>query len=791
MSNATQRFMSPEVALEDGTPPMSQRIRTTQTASHWGVYNVETDSRGRVLRTTPFDADLDPASYLSSLPDTVRSPLRIDRPYVRSGYLRGKETKRNRGGDAFVPVSWDEALELIASELQRVKAQHGNEAIYGGSYGWASAGRLHHSPSVLKRFLGLHGGYVDKRGNHSFGAALQIMPYVLGRSDIGELVVPWSEIVEETEVVVMFGGSSLKNMQIDSGGAVVHENADWFRRATQAKLRFVNIGPSRNDMPADVAAEWIPIRPNTDVALMLGLAHTLSSEGLCDREFLSKYCEGYERFEAYLTGTTGGPAHDAQWASGITGAPIEVIKQLARTMARSRTLVTTGWAVQRADHGEQPVWMTVTLAAMLGQIGLPGRGFSLGFGSVNGSTRQHRTDLPKPSFPLGPNPVKAYVPVGRVADMLLRPGEQISYDGKTVTYPDIRLLYSVGGNPFHHNGNLNRFLEGWQKPETIIVHEPWWNPASKHADIVLPATTTMERNDILAQDYAPYWIAMKQVIEPVGEARNDFDIMANLAERLGFGHAYTEGRNEFGWLRHMYEGARAQLQARGFEVPDFESFWAAGRFEVPAPTKTKCLLGEFRTDPQAHRLSTPSGKIEIYSAKVASYNYSDCPPQPTWLEPAEWLGSPKATQFPLHMLSCQPKSRLHSQLDHSPESRQSKVAGREALSMNPHDAAARQLAAGDVVRVFNGRGEFLASVKIADHLVAGVVQIATGAWYDPVVGGQPGSLEKHGNPNMVTLDTGTSQLAQSPVAQTVLVQVERHASPPTVTAFDPPTFARR
>lgn len=770
---------------------MTYRIRTTQTASHWGVYNVQTDSRGQVVRTTPFDADRHPPSYLSSLPDTVRSPLRIDRPHVRRGYLRGNERARNRGGDAFVPVSWDEALELIASELQRVKAQHGNEAIYGGSYGWASAGRLHHAPSVLKRFLGLHGGYVDKRGNHSFGAALQIMPYVLGRSDINELVVPWSEVVEEAEVVVMFGGASLKNTQIDSGGAVVHENPDWFRRAAQAKLRFVNIGPSRNDIPADVAAEWIPIRPNTDVALMLGIAHTLSSEGLCDRAFLSTYCEGYERFEAYLTGANGGPARDAHWASGITGAPAEVIEQLARTMARSRTLVTTSWSVQRADHGEQPVWMTVTLAAMLGQIGLPGRGFSLGFGAVNGTTRLHRIDLPKPTFPLGPNPVKAYVPVGRVADMLLRPGEKISYDGRTITYPDIRLLYSIGGNPFHHNGNLNRFLEGWQKPDTIIVHEPWWNPPAKHADIVLPATTTMERNDILAQEFAPYWIAMKQVIEPVGEARNDFDIMANLAERLGFGHAYTEGRNEFGWLRHMYDGARDRLQVLGFEAPAFDAFWAAGRFEVPAPTKTKCLLGEFRADPQAHRLATPSGKIEIYSARVASYNYSDCPPQPTWLEPAEWLGSTMATQFPLHLLSCQPKSRLHSQLDHSPQSRQSKVSGREALSMNPHDAAERELADGDVVRVFNCRGEFLASVKIADHLAPGVVQIATGAWYDPVTGGQPGSLEKHGNPNMVTLDTGTSQLAQSPVAQTVLVQVEKHASPPPVTAFDPPAFASR
>jgi biotin/methionine sulfoxide reductase len=284
---------------------------------------------------------------------------------------------------------------------------------------------------------------------------------------------------------------------------------------------------------------------------------------------------------------------------------------------------------------------------------------------------------------------------------------------------------------------------------------------------------------------------MKKVIEPVGQARNDFDILANLAERLGFGHAYTEGRNEFGWLRHMYDGAAARAKARGFELPDFDAFWAAGRHEFPAPQTTQVLLGDFRSDPVAHALATPSGKIEIFSSKVASYGYADCPPHPCWLEPAEWLGARKANTYPLHLLSNQPAHRLHSQLDHSSVSRNSKVAGREALSLHPDDAARRGLVGGDVVRVFNDRGAFLAGVVIADHLHPGVAQIATGAWYDPLQGGEPGSLEKHGNPNVVTLDTGTSQLAQSPVAQTVLVEIEKCASPPPVTAFEPPSFTER
>ena len=764
--------------------------RTVQTASHWGVYHVEVDARGQVVRTMPFKSDPHPPSYLASLPETVRSPLRIAQPCVRAGYLQ-RERTRNRGGEPFVPVGWDEALDLIAHELQRVKDEHGNEAIYGGSYGWASVGRLHHSPSVLKRFLGLHGGYVDKRGNHSFGAALQIAPYILGRSDITEMVVPWADVVASAELVVMFGGASLKNTQIDAGGAVAHESPDWFRRAAAAGIRFVNVSPSRQDLCADVKADWIALRPNTDVALMLGIAHTLEKEGLCDREFLARYCEGYARFEAYLSGRSDGHPKDARWASRITEVPVEVIESLARTMATSRTLVTTSWSIQRADHGEQPVWMTITLAAMLGQIGLPGRGFSLGFGAVNGTTKPHHDGLPRPTLPLGPNPVKTYVPVGRVGDMLLRPGATIEYDGKTITYPKTRLLYSIGGNPFHHNGNLNRFLEGWQRLDTVIVHEPWWNPAARHADIVLPATTTMERNDILAQEYTPFWIAMKQVIEPVGQARNDFDIMASLASRLGFGHAYTQGRDEMGWLAHMYEQARAQAQALGFEPPDFQAFWDEGTYEFPPPSESKVLLGDFRRDPAAHRLATPSGRIEIYSSTIAGYHYADCPAHPAWLEPAEWLGSPAASRFPLHLLSNQPTPRLHSQHDHAPASRRTKVSGREALALHPDDARSRGLVPGDVVRVFNERGAFLAGLVVVDHLRPGVAQISTGAWFDPAEGGRPGSLEKHGNPNVVTLDRGTSQLAQSTVVQTVLVQVEKCDSPPPVTAFDPPQLAAR
>ena len=298
---------------------------------------------------------------------------------------------------------------------------------------------------MLKRFLGLHGGYVDKLGNHSFGAALHIMPYVIGSGDITHMVMPWPLIEENTRLIVMFGGGNLKNAQIDAGGTVVHDTIDWFRRVKKAGIEVVNISPARDDVSDEVRGSWISVRPNTDVALMLGLAHTLAIEGLHDRAFLNRYCEGYAKFENYLFGRTDGRAKSASWASEIAGVPISTIESLARRMAGTRTLITTSWSIQRADHGEQPVWMTATLAAMLGQIGLAGGGFSLGLAAVVGMGVPVPPDLPRPTLPLGLNAIRNHVPVGRVADMLLRPGGELAYNGRVIKFPDIRLIYSVGG----------------------------------------------------------------------------------------------------------------------------------------------------------------------------------------------------------------------------------------------------------------------------------------------------------------------------------------------------------
>jgi len=419
-------------------------------------------------------------------------------------------------------------MNLVEGGLRRVKSEFGNEAIYGGSYGWASAGRLHHAPSVLKRFLGLFGGYVDKRGNHSFDSAMHIAPYVIGSSSVTLMAVPWVHIAEHTELVVMFGGAHAKNMQIDSGGAAMHEAQPWMERIARAKVEFINISPARDNAPDVLNADWLPIVPNTDTAMMLGLAHVLVSEDLHDKRFLALYCEGFEPFRRYLMGEADGVPKDAAWAARICGVDADTIRNLARRMAAKKTLVTTAWAVQRVDHGEQPVWMTIALASLLGRIGEPGCGFSFGLGGVAGIGVRRPRGIPRPTFSLGPNPIRTVVPVDRMADMFLHPGSEIEYDGTTMRMPDIKLIYSAGSNPFHHNSNLNRYVRAWRQPDFVVVHEPWWNPPAKYADVVLPATITMERNDIMAAELQRHWAAMHQVIPPVAQSRNDLDVFAEL-----------------------------------------------------------------------------------------------------------------------------------------------------------------------------------------------------------------------------------------------------------------------
>ena len=763
-----------------------------RSASHWGAFTAEVRD-GRLVGVTPFERDPGPSDLITSMPDVVHSPVRVTEPMVRQGWLeRGPASKGARGSEPFVPVSWERALDLVSRELQRVKDQHGNRAIFGGSYGWSSAGRFHHARTQLHRFLHGFGGCVAQVTNYSYASALILLPHIIGTiAAVQGPVTDWRSITRHTKLMVTFGGLSLKNGRVTSGGAGAHGYEPWMRRAREAGVDFVNIGPVRADAADFLQAAWLPARPNTDAAFMLGLAHTLYTEKRHDEAFLARYCVGFERFVPYLTGAADGQPKDADWAARITGIDAETIRALARRMATERTMLTAAWSIQRSDHGEQPYWLLIVLAAMLGQIGLPGGGFAFGYGSINGMGTP-RQELPTPAMAAGSNPIGIAIPVARVADLLLERGSTYAFNGKTHTYPEIKLVYWAGGNPFHHHQDLNRLVRAFQQPDTVIVNEPWWTATARHADIVLPATTTVERNDLGSSSRDRFVLAMQQAIPPLGQARNDFDIFAGLADKLGFKDTFTEGRDEMGWVRHLYDRTRAEILARNIEMPDFDTFWDEGFVEFREPTDDFVMFADFRADPVAHKLRTKSGKIEIFCAAIDAMGYDDCPGHPVWLEPAEWLGGAGAKRHPLHLVSNQPSTRLHGQLDPGRVSRASKIQDREPCWLHPDDAASRGINDGDVIELFNDRGRCLAGAVITDRVMPGCVQLAAGAWFDPEQPGVPGSLDKHGNPNVLTYDRGTSRLGQGPSALTALVEVKKFLGvPPPVTAFEPPPIVRK
>lgn len=768
------------------------------TAAHWGAYRVQVED-GQVVALEDFEEDPDPSPIGHGIVEALYAPSRITAPMVRESWLThgpGSNTHL-RGKEAFVEVSWEKVEELVARELERVRSQHGSNAIYAGSYGWASAGRFHHAQSQLKRFLNCSGGFTSSVCTYSFAAAEAMIPHVLGSfREFLNTTTSWKSIAEQGELVVAFGGIPLKNGQIDSGGLGAHIQRSGMEASRDRGVKFVNISPLKSDMMESLKAQWMPARPNSDVAIMLGLAHTIYTEGLHKQAFLDRYCTGFERFAEYLTGQSDGQAKDADWASNLSAIPADEIRTLARRMASHRTMISVSWSLTRQHHGEQPYWMAITLASMLGQIGLPGGGFGFGYSASNSIGGDYSL-LSGGSMPQGTNEVADFIPVARVSDLLLNPGQPYVYNGQNLTYPDIRLVWWAGGNPYHHHQDLNRFADAWQKPETVIVNDWCWNPTAKRADIVLPCTTHVERNDVCLSQRDPYIIRMEKAADAPGVAKDDFEIFKGIARHMNIEPTFTEGLSADDWVRSIYgrttlssgkTGDLASSQnidgtatSNVIDTPDWEEFCEKGWHRVEHATEPRIMLKAFIDDPTTNPLATASGKIEIFSEKVDGFGYSDCPGHPAWHEPYEWIGN--AAKGQLHLISNQPATKLHSQLDQGSVSRARRINGREPVLINPVDAAEKGISDGDIIRLFNERGACLGAAVLSEDVRSGVIQMSTGAWWDPDENG----MCRHGNPNALTCDIGTSSLGQGPTAHTCLVEIEVFKQePPRIQAFDPP-----
>ncbi|KMZ45149.1 biotin sulfoxide reductase [Helicobacter pylori] len=747
-----------------------EKVESIPHATHFGPFIAKVQN-GVIRDIVPQKSDYNPTMMLKAMVDRVYSDSRVKYPCVRKSFLENKKNhKELRGREEFVRVSWDVALDLAAKKLKEIP----KENIYNASYGgWGHAGSLHRCHHLAWRFFNTTlGGAVGTDGEYSNGAAARINPMIVGDMEVYSQQTTHEEMIKNCRVYVMWGADLFKCNRIDYF-VPNHVNDGYYPKYKRAGIQFISIDPIYTETAQAFNAEWIPIRPNTDVALMLGMMHYLYTSNQYDKAFIAKYTDGFDKFLPYLLGESDNAPKNLQWASQITGVNAEKIKELADLFVSKRTFLAGNWAMQRAQYGEQPDWALIVLASMIGQVGLSGGGF--GFSMHYGGNAQASSGARiVPMIPQGHNSVKSVIPASRISEAILNPDKEIDFMGKKLKLPKIKMIYNCGADLLGHEADTNELIRALRTLDCVIVHEPWWTPTAKFADIVFASTSTMERDDItFGGSYSKNVVyAMRKVVEPVYESKDDYEIFRQLALRIGGNETeerFTESKSYMEWIKSLYE------KSDGPTLKSFDQFWRDGfvEFEIPKNARKFVRHAKFRQDPINNKLDTESGKIQIFSQKCADFKLADFKGHPTWFEPAEWLGSKMAETYPFHLISPHPKYRVNSQLDNTWVRNVYKIQGREPVMINELDANKLGIRHGEIVEVFNARGRLLAGAFVTKNIRQGVLSIQKGAWYDPEDVRVRNPRCNAGHVNTLTSLRPTSSMTQAISANTALVNIRR------------------
>jgi anaerobic dimethyl sulfoxide reductase subunit A len=579
-------------------------------------------------------------------------------------------------------------------------------------------------------------------------------------------------------------------------------NSEYFLKlARERGARVVCIDPRLSMSAAALADEWVPIRPGTDVAMMCAMAYVILTEGLHDAEFVRTHCLGVDAggmpagcetaasWSDYLLGTRDGRPKTPEWAEPITGVPRETIARLAREYATRRPgVLYQGYGMQRRAHGEQAVRAGAALAALTGNVGVPG-------GWAGGLALQAPDGGPFWNvFPVGRNPVGASIPCFLWTEAVLRGREMGAADGVLFDTgdgeegsksaagavagrgrvderrlpSDVRLIWAVASNALvNQHANINRtarILADESLVEFIAVQDQFLTPTARFADLVLPVATHIETWGVEdGWKYGDEVLLMPPLVEPPGECRSDYRICAGAAERLGIGEAYTQGRDERAWVEWALERYR---KTRFPDLPSLEELEAGGKGVHSRPvTEPAVAFAEFRADPVAHPLPTPSGKIEIFSRALHDMADPSIPAVPQYLQEWESPFGPEAARFPLQVMGHHTMARVHSTHDNNDWLRE---AFPQRVFLNELDARERGIADGAEVRVWNDRGETVLPCRVTPRIMPGVVDIPQGAWWAPDENG----VDRAGSINVLTSERWTS-LGHATAQHTAMVQVER------------------
>jgi anaerobic dimethyl sulfoxide reductase subunit A len=668
------------------------------------------------------------------------------RVYAKDRLLYPLKRVGERGRGDFERISWDEALETVAAELVRVRETYGPKSIL--LLPMSGDVISLHGVFTMFRLLAMAGGFTTWWGATSFHGGMFASHFTYGTMYASNT----RDDLLNSRLIIMWGW----NPAITICGT----NTSWYlAQARERGAKIIAVDPYYNDSAATFAQEWMPIKPGTDVAMLIAMACVMIKEGLQDQKFLDTYTIGFDKFKEYVLGQDDGVPKTPSWAEAITGVPASTIEKLAREYATIKPgALMSGTGPGRTAYGEQFHRATITLAAMTGNVGIHGGDAAArAWESIAGGYPFEI--LVGAALPFVPNPVESpspydalwlhekypYVHFTKVADAILK--------GKAGGYPaDYKLAFISNANYLNSLPNINKIVKALKALEFIVVEEQFMTSTAKFADIIFPTTTYMERNDMALGVGAAYIGFQRKIIEPLGECKSHNEIAKELALRMGITDYDQE--TEEGRLRELTKAAK---------IPDYDRFREQGvhwveRFEPYVAFKEQI------EDPENNPFPTPSGKIEIYSQQIADMGDPLIPPIPKYVETWEGPNDPLAEKYPIQLLTNHWKGRANAQYDNIPWLKENTP---QAILINVEDARARGIGDGDLVRVINDRGETRTPASVTERIMPGVAILPTGSWYDPDRQG----IDRAGCANVLTRDEPSP--AGSFPYNTILVEIEK------------------
>ncbi|MEW5983007.1 MAG: molybdopterin-dependent oxidoreductase [Acidobacteriota bacterium] len=776
------------VVRDFGTPGATiVRIETDDQPDIPGTWQLRACARGRAIRKH------------------VYSPDRVKYPMKRKNWSPGGGANVQpelRGRDEWVRISWDEAASFIAAEMVRLKDAYGNEAFH--DLGQSGSTKMLHGRAWVQRLFNRFGGYTAATGSYSFPGCSTAHRYLWGLT--GSQHDFWDLLNADHALFWSFNPVAMGQQA----------GADWYltlvkEKFEQAGKRMVLVDPWFNRTGQAFADEWVPIRFQTDEAMMLAMLHVLFTDPIYSTKIDEAWIEARsvgifprtgsgtmedptippeDCLKYYVLGwdSTGRPATDAghknfppktpAWASRDTGVPAETITHVAKEYADNSVFMGTGkkaafytgWGMNRRAYGENPYILATAIATITKNIGVSGGGP----GFTHGGSR-----LPAGSTGAGPgkNPIAGECTFDVANRALAIAGKPVRNESTFAWRSlNIRMLWGACGNVVNQNNDLNRTLQAiHDRIECFVVSEIAWSVSAQHADIVLPICTSQEVNDINAgYQLSPQMVFMNKCVEPLFESKTDMEACKLVADKLGIGKGFVPD-TEDNMLRAVWEGTSSWNGGM-----TYEEFKAAGVAKYDRWAKPTVFLEDFIANPATGgpRPEVPSGKIEFYSTTIAKLladgkiSAVDTRPIPTYPPRIEGPGDPIMARYPL--AAGQPASFKRSHSTHANLPWVKEMAPEEdGVIMHPDDAGVRGIRTGDRVRVWNDRGEMWVTAYVSNTVARGCVITPRGSWYRPTRPGTIGCPSDGGGASVLTGVGKTGSLNVGSASGSCAVQIAK------------------